>query len=518
MNERKRRTEREPPTRAATSTKREGVPLADASARPAAPGSLWSSQGATTSPPTENVRESDNSEDPATRGGSHDALRALPSVGALLGHPSIQLLIQEFGHSAVAHAVRNAITEARRELQQQRRATVSEQDVLRHLRRETEGSLRAVLNATGVIIHTNLGRAPLARQAIDAIVQIAGGYATLEYNLEAGHRGDRASHAVDLLVALSGAEDAIVVNNNAAALLLALSVWASGREVIVSRGELVEIGGGFRIPDVLVQSGARLVEVGTTNRTRLHDYRSALRPETALLLKVHRSNFDMIGFASEVCIADLARLARERGLPLFYDAGSGNLLQGLLHPAEAPISVHLHAGADLVMFSGDKLLGGPQAGILVGHKRLLAPMRRHPLMRALRPDKLCLAALRATLLLLRDAPDEVPVVRMLRLPVSQLEERANRVAQGIRNAGHDDVRVVRTDARVGGGAAPSRKLESRAVRLGVRDADRLRRALRAGAPPVVARVRDSAVLIDLRCIPEDMDLSLTRAILVALAA
>jgi L-seryl-tRNA(Ser) seleniumtransferase len=455
---------------------------------------------------------------PATHGSSHDALRALPSVGALLGHPSVQLLVQQHGHGVVANAVRNAVSEARRELLEARGATVSEQDVLRHLRRETAGSLRTALNGTGVIIHTNLGRAPLAPQALEAIAQIAGGYSTLEYDLDSGKRSDRAAHAVDLLTALSGAEDAIVVNNNAAGLLLALSVWAAGREVIVSRGELVEIGGGFRIPEVLAQSGARLVEVGTTNRTRLHDYKSAVRPETALLLKVHRSNFDLVGFVSEVPIAELSLLAHQRGLPLFYDAGSGNLLQGLFDAADAPISAQLHAGADLVMFSGDKLLGGPQAGILVGQRRLLAPMRKHPLMRALRPDKLCLAALRATLLLLRDAPDEVPVVRMLRLSPPQLEERANRVAQGVRTAGHEDARVVRTDARVGGGAAPSRKLESRAVRIGVRDADRLRRALRAGTPPVIARVQDGAVLIDLRCIPAEMDVLLTRAVLVALAA
>jgi L-seryl-tRNA(Ser) seleniumtransferase len=476
------------PTRGKTRAKRDGVPVID------------------------------GPEGSATHRDGHDALRALPSVAALLGHPSIQLLVQKRGHGAVAHAVRSAIAEARRELQQQGRATVSEQDVLRHLRREEAGSLRPVLNATGVIIHTNLGRAPLARQALDAIGQIACGYSTLEYDLDTGKRGDRASHAVDLLTALSGAEDAIVVNNNAAALLLALSVWASGREVIVSRGELVEIGGGFRIPEVLAQSGARLVEVGTTNRTRLHDYMNALRPETALLLKVHRSNFDLVGFTSEVPIPELSRLTREKGLPLFYDAGSGNLLQGLFHPNEAPISAHVRAGADLVMFSGDKLLGGPQAGILVGHRRLLAPMRKHPLMRALRPDKLCLAALRATLLLLRDAPDEVPVVRTLRLPVSQLEERAERVAQDIRAAGHVDTRIVRTDARVGGGAAPSRKLESRAVRIGVRDADQLRRALRSGTPPVIARVQGRAVLIDLRCIPAEMDVLLTRAVLTALAA
>jgi L-seryl-tRNA(Ser) seleniumtransferase len=453
---------------------------------------------------------------PAVQASPGDALRALPSVGALLDHPSVQPLVRQYGHGAIVHAVRGAIAEARRELLAQRPATVSEQDILRHLRHVAAGSLRAVLNATGVVIHTNLGRAPLASQAIDAIGQIAGGYSTLEYDLDAGQRGDRGSHAVDLLTALSGAEDALVVNNNAAAVLLALVVWASGREVVVSRGELVEIGGGFRIPEVIGQSGARLIEVGTTNRTRLQDYASALGPETALILKVHRSNFDMVGFTSEVPIADLSRLAREKGLPLFYDAGSGNLLPGL-NATEPPISAHLHAGADLVMFSGDKLLGGPQAGILVGQRRLLAPLRKHPLMRALRPDKLCLVALRATLLLLRDAPDQVPVVRMLRATLSELEDRAARVARDLCTAGHADARVVRTDARVGGGAAPSGNVESRAVRIGGQSADRLCRALRSGTLPVIARIEDGAVLLDLRCIPADMDPPLTRAVLAALA-
>jgi L-seryl-tRNA(Ser) seleniumtransferase len=483
--------------------KRRPVPRGDAAAVRA----LQSGQG-----------PSDSPEASAPQRAVRDALRALPSVGALLRHPDVQPLVRQHGHGATAHAIRNAIAEARRALFDHRPATVSEEDVRRHLQRGTAGSLRAVLNATGVVIHTNLGRAPLARQALDAIAELAGGYSTLEYDLEAGQRGDRSSHAVDLLTSLTGAEDAIVVNNNAAAVLLAFSGWASGREVIVSRGELVEIGGGFRIPDVLAQSGARLVEVGTTNRTRLQDYKAALRPETSLILKVHRSNFDVVGFASEVPIAELSLLAREKGLPLFYDAGSGNLLAGLLPPAETPISAHLVAGADLVMFSGDKLLGGPQAGILVGHRHLLAPLRKHPLMRALRPDKLCLAALRATLLLLRDAPDQVPVVRMLRVPLPELEGRAARVVRELRTAGHVDARVVKTVGRVGGGAAPSRNLESRAVRVGGRDATRLARALRCGTPPVVARIAKGAVLIDLRCIPADLDSLLTSALLAAMAA
>ena len=462
--------------------------------------------------------------------GVREALRSLPSVGVLLGRPSVKQLVREHGHVAVAEAVRSAVADVRRDLLEHRTAAVSEQAIRRHLDRSACGSLSAVLNATGVVIHTNLGRAPLARQAIDAIAQVAGGYSTLEYDLDAGQRGDRAKHAVDLLTALTGAEDALVVNNNAAAVLLALSAWGAGREVIVSRGELVEIGGGFRIPDVLRQSGARLVEVGTTNRTRVADYANALGPDTAAILKVHRSNFDMVGFAAEATLAQLSRLARPRGVPLFYDAGSGNLLADLSHdsarpaarlrsrPIEAPVSAHLRAGAEVVTFSGDKLLGGPQAGIVVGRKSFLSRMREHPLMRALRPDKLCLAALRATLLLLRDAPDDVPVVSMLRVPVADLQERADRLVQEIRSRGHDDARVVVAHGRVGGGAAPSRTLESRAVRLGGRDADELCQALRAGAPPIIARIVDGATLLDLRCVPREMDAALSRAVLSALAS
>jgi len=452
-----------------------------------------------------------------TREARPSALRSLPSVGALLSRPSLEPLVREFGHGAVAHAARAAVAEARQALLEHRPATVSEEEIRRHLRLGATGSLGAVLNATGVVLHTNLGRAPLARQALEAIVEIAGGYSTLEYDLEAGQRGDRAAHAVDLLTTLTGAEDALVVNNNAAAVLLAFSAWAKGREVVVSRGELVEIGGGFRIPEVLEQSGARLVEVGTTNRTRLADYRHAIGPETAVLFKVHRSNFDMVGFASEVSIAELAVLATEKSLPVFYDAGSGNVLADLMPGVEKPVSEHLRSGADLVMFSGDKLLGGPQAGILVGRRSTLLPLRKHPLMRALRPDKLCLAALRATLLLLRDAPDQVPVVRMLRASVAELEARAVRIADGLAEKGYDAT-VVKTEARVGGGAAPSRNLESRAVRLAGTSGEALRRALRSGVPPVLARIVDGATLLDLRCVPPDKDEALTGAALFALAA
>jgi L-seryl-tRNA(Ser) seleniumtransferase len=458
-----------------------------------------------------------NGTDAELDGGKVQELRSLPGVAALLGRPSVRQLVEEHGHGAVAHAIREVVADARRQLLAGQSATVSEQELLVRLKRRRLGPLRVVLNATGVVIHTNLGRAPLAKEAVFAVAQVAENYVTLEYDLDEGGRGDRATHAVDLLTALTGAEDALVVNNNAAAVLLALYTWAAGREVVVSRGELIEIGGGFRIPEVLRQSGARLVEVGTTNRTRLGDYAAAISPETALLLKVHRSNFDMVGFTSEADISELSSLARARDLPLFYDAGSGHFMPGLLDSVESPIARQIRTGADLVTFSGDKLLGGPQAGIIVGRRDLVSAMRKHPLMRAVRPDKLCLAALRATLLSWRDAPFEVPVVRMLRTPLSELEQRSEHLAQAICEAGSHSARVVPCEGRVGGGAAPSQVLPSRAVSIDVNDAPGLCRWLRQGEPPVIARIEDGAVWLDLRCVPAEMDSALTRAVVAALS-
>ncbi len=349
-------------------------------------------------------------------------------------------------------------------------------------------ALRRVLNATGVLVHTNLGRAPLAEAALDR-VRDAAGYSNLEYDLLSGTRGSRQDHAAPLLRRLTGAEAAIVVNNNAAAMLLALAALAEDCEVVVSRGELIEIGDGFRIPDVLARSGARLVEVGTTNRTRAADYERAIGPETALLLRVHQSNFRVVGFTEQPRLEELAAVARRHELPLLDDLGSGALVdvEGEPTPAAA-----LAAGADLVCFSGDKLLGGPQAGIVAGRADLVERLRRHPLHRALRSDKLTLAALEGTLALYLDRPEEVPVLRMLREPVEDVRGRAEFLAQAAGGV------VEATVARVGGGALPLAELPSFACAI----EEELAAALRAHEPPVIAVVRDGRTLLDCRTLSD----------------
>src|SRR5688500_10292004 len=367
-------------------------------------------------------------------------LRGLPAVGALLARPAIVAMTASLGHTAVVQAVREAVALAREELRAGRPAVLSELAIRRRATAIAQGLLRPVLNATGILVHTNLGRVTLADEAIEAMRAVAAGYSTLEYELDAGRRGHRSMHLAEAFRTLTGAEDAVVVNNNAAALLLALGSAAAGREVIVSRGELVEIGGGFRIPEVVGQSGARLVEVGTTNRTHLADYQRAITPATALLLKVHQSNFAMLGFTAEVDVPTLAGLARERGLGLVYDAGSGALSPIAERIGEPAIPAMVAAGADLVTFSGDKLLGGPQAGIAVGKSARIDAMRRAPLYRALRPDKLTIAALSATLTLWRDGPERIPLVQMVQTSPEELEARVDRLlerafASGVASAG-----------------------------------------------------------------------------------
>jgi L-seryl-tRNA(Ser) seleniumtransferase len=354
-------------------------------------------------------------------------------------------------------------------------------------------ALRRVLNATGVIVHTNLGRAPLPATALERVADAAGGYSNLEYDLAAGERGSRQDHVAGLLGRLTGAESAIVVNNNAGAMLLALAALAEGREVLVSRGELIEIGDGFRIPDVLARSGARLVEVGTTNRTRASDYEQAMRPETALILRVHQSNFRVVGFTELPSLADLAEVARRHQLPLIDDLGSGALVDLADEPT---VRASLAAGADLVCISGDKLLGGPQAGIVVGRTELVEKLRRHPLHRALRIDKLGLAALEGTLQLYLDparALREVPVLRMLREDAALVRARAERLAEATNGE------VEETVARVGGGALPLAELPSFACAV----EESLAAALSAHEPPVVGIVRDGRLLLDCRTLDDD---------------
>ena len=416
------------------------------------------------------------------------ALRRLPSVDALLrderlaGRPRALALA----------AARSALARAREEIRAGREPGDLVDRTLAELEAATAPSLRRVLNATGVVVHTNLGRAPLAAAALARVAEVGGAYSNLELDLTSGTRGSRQDHLAGLLRRLTGAEAALVVNNNAAAVLLALAALAEGREVVVSRGELVEIGDGFRIPDVLTRSGARLVEVGTTNRTRAADYEQAIGPETALLLRVHQSNFRVVGFTERPDLGSLATIVKRFDLPLVDDLGSGALVD--LH-GEPEVAASLRAGADLVCFSGDKLLGGPQAGIVVGRADLVERLRRHPLQRALRADKLTLAALEGTLTLLLD-PDraamQVPVLRMLREPAAAVRARAEKLAQAV------DGEVERTVARVGGGALPLTELESYACAV----EEELATALRDGEPPVIALVRDGRTLLDCRTLTD----------------
>ena len=357
------------------------------------------------------------------------------------------------------------------------------------LRAARSASLRRVLNATGVIVHTNLGRAPLADEALAQVVEVGRGYSNLELDLVDGTRGSRQDHCAAILRRLTGAEAALVVNNNAAAVLLALAALGEGREVIVSRGELLEIGDGFRIPDVLARSGARLVEVGTTNRTRAVDYENAITADTALLLRVHQSNFRVVGFTEQPALAELAAVARRHELPLVDDLGSGVLNE---LPGEPSAKESLAAGADLVCFSGDKLLGGPQAGIVAGRTDLVERLRRHPLQRALRADKLTLAALEGTLRVYLDAPHRIPVLRMLDEDAAVVRARVERLASLTGGT------VEETVARVGGGALPLAELPSFACALD----ESLATPLRIGEPPVVGIVRDGKLLLDCRTLAE----------------
>jgi L-seryl-tRNA(Ser) seleniumtransferase len=370
--------------------------------------------------------------------------------------------------------------------------------------------LRRVVNATGVVLHTNLGRAPLATSALAAIEESARGYTNLEYALGSGERGSRHEHAEELLRLITGAQSACVVNNNAAACVLALSALAAGREVIVSRGELVEIGGSFRVPDILRASGCTLVEVGTTNKTKLADYEKAIGERTAMLLKVHRSNFAIVGFTADVSEGELAKLARERGLVSMVDVGSGCLLgreaqRAMGLPEEPPVKEVVASTADVVCFSGDKLLGGPQAGVIVGAAEVIAKVRAHPLMRAMRPDKLTLAALCATLALYRDGREgDVPTVAMLSLGAGELHKRADELAAVLDAAGVT-VAVEPCRSTVGGGAMPTAELPSWAVTVRG-SADAVDAKLRGAAVPVVARVEDGKVWLDLRTIaPSDVE-------------
>jgi len=373
------------------------------------------------------------------------------------------------------------------------------------------GSLRGVVNATGTLLHTNLGRAPIAREALDAALDNAAGYANLEYDLSAGERGSRYAHATDLLRRLTGAQDALVVNNCAAAILLILDTFARGGEVVIARNQLIEIGGGFRLPDVLARSGARLVEVGTTNKVYLRDYERALSPQTALLMRSHQSNFSIEGFVHDVLPAELAELGRRAGVPVTEDLGSGALVDlreyGLPH--ERTVQEAISAGIGLVAFSGDKLLGGPQAGVVAGTRAHVARLRSNPLLRALRVDKVTLALLAETLRLYADAEsrERIPFYRMLAVPLDALRARALRIAAEIANA-----TIVETEGRVGGGSLPHARIPSIAVAVRCDHPDELAARLRRHDTPIIARIEDGRVLLDLRTVDPSEDEALSAAL------
>lgn len=457
-----------------------------------------------------------------------DPRRHIPAVDGLLASPPFAALMGEYPRERIATALRGAVEVERQALAGVVSAPTGLEDpawwagrVAERLRASDVPSLRPVINATGVVLHTNLGRAPLARAAREAMARAAHGYDNLELDLESGRRGSRYVHCADLVAELTGAPAALVVNNAAAALMLALATVARGRGVVVSRGELVEIGGGFRIPEILERSGARLVEVGSTNRTRVADFDKALRGgDVAAILKVHRSNFRMSGFTEEASLSELAPLCVEVGIPLLYDLGSGLLADpaALGLPPEPRAGEALVQGADLVVVSGDKLLGGPQAGLVVGREDLVAAMRSDPMCRALRVDKVTLAGLEATLRLYRDperALREIPTLRMLRAGADEVRARAEAMAVRLRALGVPCAAVPHEGA-VGGGTYPDVTLPSWAVRLDPSGgAEGLVSALRRQDPPVVGRVEDEGVLLDLRTVDPDEEDALVGAVAVA---
>ncbi len=435
-----------------------------------------------------------------------DSLRSLPSVEQLLQTPAVLELVASYGRPLTLDAVRQALEEARQQFPQTGNIPNSSELVDRAnnlIEESVRPTLTPVINASGVILHTNLGRAPLSRTALQAAQLAALSYTNLEFDLRNGKRGSRLLHAEALLCRLTGAEAAVVVNNNAAAVMLVLTALARRRAVVIARSQLVEIGGGFRIPDVMKQSGARLVEVGTTNRIHLYDYEAALEEKPVLFMRAHRSNFQIVGFTSEPELVEIVHVARNAGLPLLDDLGSGSLLDtaqyGLGH--EPMVQESVQAGADLVCFSGDKLLGGPQAGIIVGRADLVAKLKKHPLARAIRADKLCLSALTATLLhyLKDEAVREIPVWRMIARQVEEIRLVAQRWAHEL-GAGE----VVPGESTVGGGSLPGETLPTFLLALHVRNPSRFLERLRSLESPVIARTQDDLVLVDPRTVlPEE---------------
>jgi L-seryl-tRNA(Ser) seleniumtransferase len=434
------------------------------------------------------------------------SLAALPSVDRLLRYRETEPLIAAHGRRAVTEAIRAVLAELRAA-----RKALSDQEIMEQVRErldlEAKPSLRPVFNLTGTVLHTNLGRAPLPAEAIAAMSAVAAGAANLEYELAEGRRGERDAHVEGLLCRLTGAQAATVVNNNAAAVLLVLNSLAARKEVPVSRGELIEIGGSFRMPDIMQRAGCRLREVGTTNRTHLDDFAAAIGPKTGLVLKAHASNYSIEGFTAAAPEGELARLCRDRGVPFVVDLGSGTLVElarfGLPH--EPTVQETLANGADLVTFSGDKLLGGPQAGIIAGRADLVAKIRRNPMKRALRVDKLTIAALAAVLRLYSD-PDRLaerlPTLRLLARPVEEIRAMAERLRPKLESASRLTVELVACESQIGSGAAPTRRIASAGLAIRPGNA-RTAAAFRKLPIPVIGRIQDGAFILDLRCLEDD---------------
>ena len=446
---------------------------------------------------------------------TQERLRQLPKVDELLRHEHVEALLAEHPRALVLEALREALDVSRARLLSSEVAEYDEATLLDDARsrtaRKAHRSLHAVVNATGIVVHTNLGRSILSERATAAVAEVASAYSTLEYDIASGERGSRHVHCEELLCKLTGAEAAMAVNNNAAAVMIALAALARGKEAVVSRGQLVEIGGSFRIPDIMRESGATMVEVGTTNKTHLRDYESAITERTGVLLKVHSSNFRVVGFTQEVGLDELVPLGRECGVPVFEDQGSGVLVDlrpwGL--PDEPTVGESIAAGADLVSCSGDKLLGGPQAGILVGRADIIRKLKQHPMARALRLDKMTLAALEVTLRTYLD-PDaafaEIPTLRMITAPADQVATRAHALASRLEEACGETAAIDTADdiSRAGGGALPLADIPTTVVRVAPHTlgAVELERRLRLGAPAIIARIKEDRLLMDVRTVLE----------------
>lgn len=448
---------------------------------------------------------------------SIDVLRLLPSVDQMLRKPEVKDMMESYTRATVTEALRRVLQETRQSIMEDEysgeiSAEAIEVRLVRaldeRLKKESRGNLREVINGTGVVIHTNLGRSPMAERAVEDLARLSGVYVNLEYDLQSGGRGSRHDIVRDLLRGITGAEDCMVVNNNAAAVLLVLSAMASGKEVIVSRGELVEIGGSFRVPEVMEQGGARLVEVGTTNKTYIEDYRRAINETTGLLLKVHTSNYRICGFTRQASREELASLGREFGIPVVEDLGSGMFVDlgeyGIGH--EPTVQDSIRSGMDIVTFSGDKLLGGPQAGIIAGRKEYIRKIAKHPLARAVRVDRLTLSVLESTLRIYAESErvvERIPVLSMLTMPVDRLEKRAERLVEllaGIEP--YAEIAVETEYSQVGGGSLPLERIETRALSVLPKSMtlNQLEEGLRMANTPVIGRIARDRFMIDVRTV------------------